>query len=149
MAIKLASLRTNLSREENGDWVDYPDWPGVAFNVSSLRKPAYAAAHQLLQQRYQRIYKGKPIPRSEDAEHLGKLICKHLLHDWRGIEESYSPELALELLTSEECYDTILSAVLWCAAKVSELQIEFVEDAAKNFERPSAADSSAEANPTG
>jgi hypothetical protein len=139
MTIKLASLRTDLEREDKGDWVEYPEWPGVAFKVSSLRKPAYAAAHSMLQQRYTRIYKGKPVPRGEDAEQLGKILCKHILQDWRGLDIPYSPDKALEVLTDETYYETVLSAVVWCAAKVSELQLEFVEEASKNSDGPSAA----------
>lgn len=148
MTIKLASLMANVEREEKGDWVPYPDWPGVEFNVSSVHSPAFKTAHMMMNQRFARIYKGKPVPADKMQEELGKLYCKHILHGWRGIDEAYSPELALETLCDLKGRE-ILEAVSWCSSKISELQVEFVEEAAKNSERPSGTDTSRKAKPTG
>jgi len=146
VAVKLSSLRADLEREETGDWVDYPDWPGVAFNVSSLRKPAYVAAQQIMLQRFHRKYKGKTAPVAEEAEEVGRLVCKHLLHGWRGLDEEYSSARALEILTDECFYESVLKAVLWCAGKISELDVEFIKDEEKNSEGPSADEFSGKAN---
>ena len=148
MAVKLASLKANLEREAEGDWVDFPDWPGVAFKVSSLHKPAYRTALTLLLQRFARIYKGKPTPPEESAAGIGKLYCAHILHGWRGLDVAYSGDAALEVLC-DPAYREVLQAVEWCAGKVGELQLEFTEESEKNSERPSAGSSAAKVKKVG
>jgi hypothetical protein len=137
MTIKLSSLKADLAREEKGDWIEYPDWPGVEFNVSSLHLPAYTIARDLMYQRLARIYKKKPVPREVTTLELGKLFHAHILHGWRGLDVSYSPDTALETLSNPE-YRNVVAAIEWCAAKVSDIDIEFVEEAEKNSARPSA-----------
>lgn len=136
MTVKLSSLRADLEREAKGDWEPYPDWPGVEFNVSSLHLPAYTTARDLLFQRLARTYKKNPVPKDVMVIELGKLYHKHILHGWRGFDVEYSPEAALEHLTNPE-YRNVVAAIEYCAAKVSEVDIEFVEDAEKNSEAPS------------
>lgn len=137
MTIKLASLKANLAREEKGDWVDFPDWPGVAFNVSSLHLPAYKIARELMFKKFARTYKKEPVPEAVAFATLGALYDKHILHGWRGLDEPYSADMATKVLTDPE-YRNVVAAVEWCAAKISDLDIEFIEDAAKNSEAPSA-----------
>jgi len=131
MTVKLTSLKANLEREAAGDWIDYPDWPGVAFNVSSLNKPAYTTARDMLLQKLSRKFKGKPVPSEVSAPQIGELYCKHLLHGWRGLDVEYTPEVALETLT-DPAYRNVVNAVEWCAAQVGAIEAEFVEDEAKN-----------------
>jgi hypothetical protein len=136
MTVKLSSVKADLAREAKGDWVDFPDWPGVAFKVSSLLLPAYRIDRDLLGQRLARQHKGKPIPPDVLTTEVGKLYQKHILHDWRGFDQAYSKELAGEMLVDPE-YRAIVSAIEWCAAKIADIDVEFIEDAAKNSERPS------------
>jgi hypothetical protein len=131
MTVKLASLKADLSREEKGDWVEFPDWPGVEFNVSSLHLPAFTVARDLMYQRMARLYKKKPIPKDVLSGEIGKLFLKHILHGWRGLDVQYSPAKAEEVLTAPE-YRNVVAAVEWCAGKISDLDIEYVEDAEKN-----------------
>lgn len=138
MTVKLASLKADLAREAKGDWVEYPDWPGVAFNVSSLHLPAYQIQRDLLLQKLGRIHKGKPIPRDVLSKELGALYDKHILHGWRGLDVEYSRQTAAEVLTDPE-FRNVVAAVEWCASKLSDIEAEFVEDAEKNSEAPSAA----------
>ncbi len=137
MTIKLASLKADLDREEKGDWIDYPDWPGVSFLVSSSQKPAYVTARDMMMQRFARQYKGKPVPRDVLLPALGKLFAQHILHGWRGLDVDYDREVAMQTLT-DPAYRDVVTAVEHCAARVSELELEFVEDEAKNSVRPSA-----------
>ncbi|MFU0504008.1 hypothetical protein [Pseudaminobacter sp. NGMCC 1.201702] len=137
MTVKLASLKADLAREAEGDWIEYPDWPGVEFNVSSLHLPAFTIARDLMYQRFARVYKRKPVPKDVLSAEIGKLFHAHILHGWRGLDVPFSKETALETLTNPE-YRNVVAAVEWCAAKVSDLDIEFVEDAEKNSAAPSA-----------
>ena len=137
MTVKLTSIKADLTREAKGDWVEYPDWPGVSFNVSSLLLPAYRVDRELLGQRLSRLYKGKPIPPEVATTEVGKLYHKHILHGWRGFDVEYTPEVAGQMLPDPE-YRNLVAAVEWCAAKVSDVDVEFIEDAEKNSGRPSA-----------
>lgn len=137
MTVKLSSLAADLALEARGDWVDYPEWPGVAFNVSSLQKPAYVTERDLMLQRLTRRYRGKAPPPAEIASEVGRLYCKHILHGWRGLDVEYSAEKAIEVLT-DPAYRAVTAAVEWCAGQVAQLEVEFVEDAEKNSAAPSA-----------
>lgn len=137
MTVKLTSLAADLAREENGDWIDFPEWPGVAFNVSSLLKPAYVTERDILLQRLARRHKGKTPPADVVAAEAGQLYCKHILHGWRGLDVEYSPEVALATLT-DPAYRAVVNAVEWCASQVGQIEAEFVETEAKNSDAPSA-----------
>jgi len=131
MTIKISSLKADLAREAAGDWVEYPEWPGVAFNVSSLNKPAYTVARDLGIQKLMRRNKGV-LPSAEVmAPEVGALYCKHILHGWRGLDVEYTPEKAVEVL-SDPAYRAVVAAVEWCAAQIGQVDAEFVEDASKN-----------------
>lgn len=131
MTIKLSSLKADLAREEQGDWIEYPDWPGVAFKVSSLHTPAYATARDLLVQKLTRKSRGKTPPVEEMAPEVGKLYAKHILHGWRGLDVEYTPELAIETLC-DPAFRNVVAAVEWCAGQLAQIDVEFVEAAAKN-----------------
>ncbi|CAA2142746.1 hypothetical protein [Hyphomicrobium sp. ghe19] len=142
MAVKLTSIKANLVREAAGDWIPYPNWPGVALNVSSLHLPAYQVARDLLIQRLTRKYNGGPIPPEVLAAASGKLYVDHILHDWRGFvdddgeEIPYVPDEAREKL-SDPAYRDLVTAVEWCAGKVSQIDVEVLDRDAKNSARPS------------
>jgi len=136
MTVKLASLKADLSREEKGDWVEFPDWPGVEFNVSSLHLPAFTVSRDLMYQRLARTYKKKPIPKDVLSVEIGKLFHAHILHDWRGLDVEYSRDEAARILSSAE-YRNVVAAVEWCAGKLSDVDVEFVEDEGKNSAAPS------------
>lgn len=138
MTVKLSSLKADLDREAKGDWIEFPDWPGVAFNVSSLLIPQYTTARDMLLQRLARQHKGKPVPRETATTEIGKLYAKHILHGWRGLDVEYSPEKAAEILADPQ-FRNVVAAVEYCAGQVSQVDIEFVEEESKNSGRPSAA----------
>jgi hypothetical protein len=137
MVVKLASVKANLERETKGDWVEYPDWPGVAFNVSSLLHTAYRIERDLLGQRLARQYKQKPIPPDVSTTEIGKLFAKHILHGWRGFDEEYSKERAAEMLVDPQ-WRKLVAAIEYCAAQISDDEVEFVEDTVKNSKKLSA-----------
>lgn len=138
MTVKLTSTKADLDREAKGDWLEPVDHiPGVKLLVSSLMLPAYRVDRELLIQRLSRRYKGKPTPPDVTQVEIGKLYSKHILHGWEGFDEPYSKERAEQLLT-DPAYRLLVAAVEWCAAKLADVDVEFLDDAAKNSERPSA-----------
>jgi hypothetical protein len=137
MTVKLSSLKADLEREEKGDWVEHPDWEGVAFKVSSLLLPKFQTKRSLLYQRWGRTYKNKPVPRDVMSAEMGGLYADLILHDWRGLDEAYSPERAREILT-DPSYRNIVAAIEYCAAKLSDVDVEFVDTELGNSSKPSA-----------
>jgi hypothetical protein len=145
MTIKLSSLKADLKREAEGDWIEYPDWKGVAFNVTSPLAPAFSTARDLKLQDIVKSVKAMKLPdsqadtetakRSEQA--LGELFGEHILKDWRGLDEPYSYEKGVEICTKPE-YRNVFNAVVWCSGVLSKIEIEFVEDELKNSGKPSA-----------
>jgi len=131
MALKLKSIQRDLGKERNGDWVEFPEWPGVAFKVKSLESPGYRAARDLVIRRLGNRSKGGEIPQDDMQREIGTLYHQQILLDWRGLDEAYSSERALEVLT-DPAYRQLFAAVTWCAQQVGASDMEFVEDAAKN-----------------
>lgn len=136
MTIKLESLKADLAKEEAGEWIEYPDWPGVSFNVRSLNASAFTTSRDIMIQRLRRKYPRKPPPNDVMIEEAGKVYCKHILFGWRGLDVDYTPEKALEVMT-DPAYRAVVAAVEWCAGQVAQLDVAFIEDATPNSDRPS------------
>ena len=137
MTIKIDSILVDVDIERNGQFIEIPEWPGVSLGVRSLELPAYKIALDVLIGRFARKYKGKNAPPVERDTEVGKLLAKHILFDWKGFEEPYSEEYALELLSSPKGRN-LVKQTLWAATQVGETDIEFVEEATKNLLPPSA-----------
>jgi hypothetical protein len=137
MVVKLTSLKADLDREAKGDWIDYPDWPGVSFKVSSTLSEPFVTERDLLLKRM--AARNKPVSANdpEMVRGIGTLYCQHILHDWTGFDITYSDDVALETLTDVTHRD-MRNAVDWCARKLGEVNVEFVDGAVKNSEKPSA-----------
>ncbi|NKJ34109.1 hypothetical protein [Rhizobium sp. SG570] len=129
--VSLASLKRDQVREEKGDWIESDSIPGVSYNVSSLNKTAFVNARDLMYQRLNKVYRRKPIPQEVLRVELGKLYHIHILHDWKGLDVPYTPELGLTVLT-DAGYRAVLADVESAAARVADIDIEFVEAALGN-----------------
>lgn len=131
MTIKLSSLKVDIAKEQGGDWIDYPEWPGVKFHVKSTMAAEFRAVYNRSIRTLTKKYKGKDIPLSEAQAELGRLYHKHILIGWDGLDTEFSETAALEVLT-DPGYRNVFSAIEWCASQVGQADTEFVEDAAKN-----------------
>jgi len=137
MVLKLDSLKVDLNKERSGDWVDFPDWPGVMFHVKSVEAPDFRTARDHLLRKLSRKHKGKPIPPDDLQQEIGVLYSKHILLDWKGLDVPYSSDAASDILT-DPSYRKVFAAIEWCANQVGDSDAEFIEDAAKNSEKRSA-----------
>lgn len=137
MTVKFASLKVDLKREADGDWVDIPELPGVRLRVRSLQTPAYQVAADLLRQKHQRKYASQRVPPEVWSRDFGGLLAEHILLDWQGFDVPYADELARETLCNPE-YRELAGHVLWAGSTLGAAEIEFVEQAAKNSGQPSA-----------
>ncbi|EJB02881.1 hypothetical protein Rleg9DRAFT_1695 [Rhizobium leguminosarum bv. trifolii WSM597] len=132
----LTSLKADLDREKKGDWIPFPDWEGVKFNVSALTLPEYETARGLMFQRLQKTYGDAPVPTEVLNAELGQLYAEHILHGWEGLDEEYSPEHALATLSNPE-YRVVVQAVGWCAAKISQIEAKYTAAEGGNSSPPS------------
>jgi hypothetical protein len=151
--MKLSSLKADLAREEEGDWVEIPDFPGVSLKVRSANSKAYSMQLSVLSQKFARKYGQRPIPPEDSLRGSGKLLARYILLDWKGLDDDvaqpliYSADLAEELLTNPE-YRKLANAVLWAAQRIAEAEVDELDDVIKNSEKPSAMTSSGEARTT-
>ncbi len=148
MTVKFASVAIDVERETRGDWVDHPDLVGVRLKVCSLKLPAFSTALALLDRRLAQQYKGKPVPEEIRTPELGKLYAKHILQDWDGFDVPYSEDVAMEAL-SDWGYRNLVYAVTYCASLLAMADVEFVEEARKNSQPPSAGGSKDKREATG
>jgi len=136
MGIKLTSIKRNLAAEREGEWQEIFELPGVSLKVRSIHYGPFQTALGMVQKKLQRQYGDKVPPDILFAEN-GKLYHEHLLLDWRGFDEPYTPERALEVLTDDgfrELHEHIRRA----SSLVGAAEVDFLEDATKNSEAPSA-----------
>lgn len=128
MAVKLSSLAVTPSAD--GTWEVCKTIPEVSFLVRPISTPAFAIARDHHVQRLRRKH-GESIPPDVMSVALGRLAAEHLLLDWKGFDEDYSPERAEELLSNPE-YSELVSGVIACAISAGEAKIEYIKGAAKN-----------------
>lgn len=129
--LKLTSIKSDLKAERDGAWVPYPEWPGVSFKVRSIEAPDFMLARDALLRRLTKKYKGDPIPPDDLTTEIGTLYAKHILLDWSGIDEPYSPERALEVF-KDPAYRQVTKAIEDCSTKVGKSDAEFLEESVKN-----------------
>lgn len=141
--LKLSSIKVPRNRVEQGDWIEYTPWASVdgkikpRFRVSGISSTAYRRATEEASKRFAMKYKGETIPDDVLHRRNAELIAEHLLHDWEGLDEPYSADLAEQLLSDRD-YEPLANAVVWCARKLEEVNVEFTEEAEKNSAAPSA-----------
>lgn len=141
MSLKLNSIKADLAKESEGDWVAIPEWPGVRFKVRSIHCKDYLNAREM---KVQGLVKALGrLPTSSELEpHIGKLVSAFLLLDWDGLLDDndkplpYSAERARELL-GDPAMRELVQQVIWAANRIGTRDAEFVADAVKNSEAPS------------
>lgn len=129
MAVKFSSLAADTAKEQQGDWVDVPDLPGVRLLVKSFNDPKYRVARDLLVQRLARKQgRNKPTAAEETEVAFGRLYADHILLGWEGFDVPYSAAAAREALT-DVAYRDLRRYVEQAATQVGATEVEFVEEA--------------------
>lgn len=128
--VKLSSLKADREKEREGDW-QASDIPGVSFFVRSTNYAPYRIERDARFAKLARKFGADAIPDDDRATVLGELAVKHLLLDWKGLDEPFSTQLATEVLT-DEAYRDFRGSVYLAAVKVGQAEVEFVEAGAKN-----------------
>ncbi|HEY4136495.1 MAG TPA: hypothetical protein VGO34_14920 [Alphaproteobacteria bacterium] len=148
MTIKLTSLKADVAAETEGQWQDVPDLPGVRFRVRSFNYGPYQAAKSMVEARWARKYGREPVPMNESLIENGKLYAKHILLEWDGLDQPYSPDLALQLFT-DPAYRQMQEHLRYAASRVGLGEIEFADESAKNSGGLSGTTSAVEAQTPG
>jgi hypothetical protein len=131
--IKLKSLRNDVAKEREGEWVPSRAFPGAEFLVKSTNCPEYVASRQEEMRRIQEMYRDK-AKLDQDQVHIdeAKSVCRHLLRGWKGFDTEYSEDIALaELMDIGQA--PLVNDILDCASRVGRYKIAFVEDDLKNL----------------
>lgn len=139
MALELNSVK--FAPDDQGEWKDSPDWPGVRFKVRSTESKDFRIARDLAFQKLVKALNRAPTG-AEMEPVVNKLISRHILRGWEGLALSgvvldYSPDVALEKLCDPE-FKALSEQIVGVASRVGERDAEFTVDAAKNSPAPSA-----------
>lgn len=134
--LKINSLAADLAKEQDGDWEDVPEWPGVRLKVRSLNyKPYTNARDDALRKLAKRLNRA---PYSSESEPIiARLSATFLLLGWEGIAGDddaamdYTPAKAMETLT-DPSMRALVEQVISAAGRVGTRDVEFTVDAVKN-----------------
>jgi len=141
MTVKLTSLKVDIAKERDGEWIDLPTLPGVALLVRGTNYGPFQAEKDIIEQKWLRKYKGKPVPPEVKFEANGELYAKHILLGWRGFDVTWTPEIGRETLLDPE-FRELQDHVRYAMGMVGIAQVEFLEEgdeaAVKNSAGPSA-----------
>lgn len=153
MAVRLGSLRADIRRETEGDWVDIPDLPGVSLKVRSFNYSPYRMARDQLLQRFARRYGRDPVPAEESYRADARLYADHILLDWRGLEDDDGkivPIADAADILADPAFRELHDHIRYAGTRLAQVEAEFVEDAGKNSPASSGGRSKAPAEqPTG
>lgn len=137
MTVKLGSLRADLARVRDGDWIDIPDLPGVRLLVRGFGYGPYQQQKSLIEMRWVRKYGRDPVPPEVAYRANAQLYADHILLGWEGFDTPYTAETALETLL-DPAFHELHEHIRYAGAKVGITQAEFLADAEKNSDPPSA-----------
>lgn len=142
MALKLSSIKRDLAKENDGEWQNIPEWPGVRLKVRSINSRDYQIAREMLLQKLTRQL-GRMPTTPEMEPMLAKLVAQHLARGWEGLADEkdvlieYESKTAMDLISNPEMR-ALEEQFIWAAMRVGDHNAEFTVDAAKNSAVPSA-----------
>lgn len=152
MAVKLGSLRRDIKKQNDGDWVQLTELMDPRtqeipeFRVRGINYGPFQIARSNLVTKMIRRYGTRPVPPEESHRDEGRLIAQHILLDWRHADPPYDSALAEEMLTDPA--HPLQDYIRRCAAEVAEVEAEFTVGAMGNSVRSSDGNSKAVAAAT-
>lgn len=128
--------KTSTAIDETQWETDIPNLPGISLQVRSMSAPTVAKALGRALRKAEKV--DDVVPDAVQEEIDNDIIATHVLVDWKGFTEGdktvpYSPEKALELLTSS----IFRAGVNIAAARAAQRMNEQLESLAKNSVAPS------------
>lgn len=134
----LNDLRIDVSRQEDGGWVDnIPEMGDLRLRVRGLNNASWRKLQATLYNAVPRNKRpGGQVDPDEQDRITGICLRDTCLLDWDGVTQNgepvaYSRELANKLLTDPQ-FRKFREAVIWAAMTVAEQDAADAEDARKN-----------------
>jgi hypothetical protein len=149
MAVKLGSLRRDIKKQNDGDWIQVAELmdPKTGeipeFHVRGINYSPFQMARSNLIGKLTRRYGTRPAPIEETHRDEGKLMAQHLLLGWKNADPPYDPDVAEEMMCDAAC--GLQDIIRRCAIEISEMETQFTSDAAGNSARSSGDSSKAKA----
>jgi hypothetical protein len=149
MAVKLGSLRRDIKKQNDGDWVPFSEYmdPKTGeipeFLVRGFNYKPFQIARSNIIAKLTRRYGQKPIDPEESHREEGRIFAQHLLLGWRNAEPPYDRDVAEEMLCDISC--GLQDMIRRCAIEVDQMEAQFTSDAAGNSVRSSGDSSKAKA----
>ena len=128
--MKLSQLKSGFAALNAADWVDglpFQLLGDVSLKVRRLYTPEWLALQQGLAKESSDLSVEANAARIER-----ECIARTVIEDWRGIDDAYTPDLAIELLADAEAGPVFRSAVLFAVAKREASIRDAIEAAEKN-----------------
>jgi hypothetical protein len=144
--IRLNSLRADVKKENDGDWVDVDELPGVRLKVRGLNYGPYMTALSIINAANWRRFlsKGKNVPFELAFKNNAKLFLDHLLLDWEGIVDDDGKPIPIteaDDLLNDQAYRVLHTYIQTAAASIGEVEAEYVEESVGNSHRSSSGSS--------
>lgn len=131
--MKLSQLEVDTEKENRGDWVESPEFPGLHAKVRALRNTDFQRAQQVADRKLKRKYGNQPIPPEEETKKLARLVVDHVLLDISGLEDEdgsqieLTREFAFEIMTDPK-YRKLADFIVWASSVVGENINDEMED---------------------
>ena len=132
---KLGEIKTDMDKAQQGVWQPYI--LDIELLIASINNPKYKQERSRLIKPHQRRIRSGEMSAEKVLEILKPAVAKHLLLDWKNIEDDngqpipYSPEKVLELFndpTLSDLYDFVLET----AGEKELFRKELQQESAKN-----------------
>jgi hypothetical protein len=142
MGIKISSIAADLKRENDGDYVEIPPdiiggGEGILLKVRAFSYAPYLKERNEIVRKWHRAYGRDQVPLDVAFKADGRLYAKHILLDWKGLDEDdgspmkFSIERAEELMTNME-FRLLQDAVQYAAGKIMVIAAEETKAELKN-----------------
>lgn len=128
--VKLSSLLVDVPAQSAGQWQAAP-WPGVRFRVRSTEYEPYKQEREQEIERLAAIHGQGKIPDAVWLPVLGRLLARHILLEWDGLDAPYDADVARDTLGSIEG-GLLRGAVIAAGQRVGFRDLEFVVQLEKN-----------------
>ncbi|MGB0890471.1 MAG: hypothetical protein ACPGWS_09325, partial [Solirubrobacterales bacterium] len=137
--MKLTDLEADVRAEDEGRWLESPEFPGLWALVRSMHNPDFERAQTAMQQRFAKAYGRKPVPSKVQKEGFARLMVDHAILGLKGLEDdagkqfAYTKEFGFALMT-ERKYRKIAEFFDWAVARVGDKDVEQRESDEGNSE---------------
>lgn len=132
---KLSEIKTDLDKQLDGVWFPYER--GIEVKIACARNPEFKRAMRKIEKQGRRRKKSLEEMIEDDRELIVPLIARHIMKDWRNIDDeggepiAFSEEKAVEFL-SDPALEDFYIFVMASASDVERFKQREFEETAGN-----------------